>query len=182
MIETEIKFRIDDPEKISVLLKKLGAKKVDSGFEKNIIFDRNGELAGAERLLRLRSYGGMADITHKRKIPAEKFKVREELTLKIESFEKGADLLEALGFRPVWKYEKKRQTWELNGAGVTIDAMPVMGNFVEIEASEKEIAETAEKLGLDMTLGITKSYGDLFREHCKDMGVQLKDMVFGDEK
>jgi len=181
MIETEIKFRIDDPERIASALRKAGAKKADSGFEKNIIYDRGGELAQSERLLRLRSYSGKADITFKRKIPAEKFKVREELRVRIESFEKGASLLEALGFRPVWKYEKKRQTWELDGAGVTIDLMPMMGNFVEIEGSEKGIAEAAEKLGLDMTRGITKSYGDLFREYCKDMGIQLKDMVFGDK-
>lgn len=180
-LEIEVKFRVDDPSTIVARLKQAGAKKVDDGFERNIKFDRDGELFKAHSLLRLRSYAGKADITYKKRLPSEKFMMREEVILNIDSFEKGKKLLEALGFKPDFRYEKKRQTWEYNGVGVLVDVLTI-GNFIEIEGTKEKIVETAEKLGLDMRDALPLSYGELFMEHCKEKGIPLHDMVFKEEE
>jgi len=180
-LEIEVKFRIEDSAKIVEKLKELGAERVNSGFESNISFDKNGELKRAGNLVRLRSYDGHADITYKKHVSSDKFSIREETIVKIDSFENGKRLLEALGFKPIWIYEKKRQTWEFDGVGILVDAVPI-GNFVEIEGPEEKIAETAEKLGLDMRDALPLSYGELFMEHCKEKGIPLHDMVFKEEE
>ncbi len=181
MIEIEVKFRVDDHEPVLARLKRLGAKKVDGGFERNIKFDKDGgELYKSGMLLRLRSYAGKADITYKKRLPSEKFMMREEVIVNIDSFEHGKRLLQVLGFRPDFRYEKKRQTWEYNGVGVLIDVVAI-GKFIEIEGPKEKIVETAEKLGLDMADAIPLSYGQLFTQHCKEKGVPLHDMLLGVE-
>jgi len=178
MIEVELKFKVDNPEEFVRRLKKLGAKKVDDGLEENIKFtDSAGRIEKNDELLRLRSYAGRADITHKRMMPSTKFKQREEVVVNIDSFGKGRALLERLGFRAKGRYEKKRQTWELGDVGITLDTMPHMGNFMEIEGTEDGIKQTAEKLGLHMKDGITKDYGMLFGEYCRKTGSKLE-LVF----
>ncbi|MBN2330378.1 MAG: class IV adenylate cyclase [Candidatus Aenigmarchaeota archaeon] len=179
MLEIEVKFRVDDPGTIIERLKRVGARKVDDGFERNIKFDRKCRLLKAGSLLRLRSYAGKADITYKKRLPSEKFMMREEIILNVDSFERGKRLLEAIGFKPDFRYEKRRQTWEYNGAGILVDEL-VIGNFIEIEGTKEKIEETAGKLGLDMRDAIPMSYGELFIEHCKAKGVPLHDMVFGE--
>jgi len=181
MLEIELKFRIDDPEKIAKKLRGMGAMLASSGFERNIIWDRRGELKKSGLLLRLRSYGSHADITTKKKMPSVRFKVRKEIVVNIENFEKGKELLESLGYSKVWVYEKKRQTWEMNGVGVNIDEVPI-GNFVEIEGSEEKIVDTAKKLGLDMKESIPKSYMKLYIEYCEEKGLPTSDMVFSGGK
>jgi adenylate cyclase class 2 len=180
-LEIEVKFRVDDPGKIVERLKQAGARKVDDGLERNIKFDREGELFKANSLLRLRSYSGRADITYKKRLPSEKFMMREEVILNVDSFAGGKKLLEAIGFKPDFRYEKKRQTWEINGVGVLVDVLTI-GSFIEIEGPKEKIVETAEKLGLDMRDAIPLSYGELFTEYCKKKGVPLHDMVFREEK
>jgi len=173
-----LKFRIDDPAKIVERLKHIGAEKVDSDLESNLKFDRDGKFLKTGELLRLRSYAGKADITYKKKVPSEGFKVWVETIVNIDSFEKGKRLLEAIGFSQIGKYEKKRQTWEFDGVEVLVDVMPIIGNFIEIEGTEEKITETAKKLGFDMKDAITKDYRELFLEHCRNNGIKIRDMVF----
>jgi adenylate cyclase class 2 len=180
-LEVEVKFRIGDPSEIAGKLRKIGARMIDSGLERNIKYGGHG-IDDTEDLLRLRSYAGRADITHKRKPEnaPKGFKVMQETIVMIDSFERGKKLLEALGYRPVFVYEKKRQTWELGKVGILVDVMPLIGNFIEIEGSEDEIVATAGKLGLDMRDAIAKSYGDLFDKYCKVKGVAKDAFTFGD--
>jgi predicted adenylyl cyclase CyaB len=180
-LEIEVKFRIGDPAAIVEKLKAMGATMAEEGFERNVHYDRDGVLHGAGECLRVRECAGRADITHKRKVKDERFKVREETIVVIDSFERGKKLLERLGFRPVWRYEKRRQIWETGKAGVCVDEMPFIGNFIEIEAGRDAIVDLAAKLGLGMEDAITATYRDLFAEYCRKKGTPLRDMVFGEE-
>lgn len=180
-LEIEVKFRIEDPAKIVGKLKVLGARRVDSGLERNIQFDKDGEIEKSHKLLRLRKYAGKADITFKKSVSNEKFNVRQENIVFIDSFDRGRKLLQALGFTESRKYEKKRQTWELGDIGILVDEMPFLGNFIEIEATEEQIVEMAGKLGLDMRDAITKCYRTLFIEYCRKQGIKKLDLVFGDQ-
>jgi len=183
--EVEVKFRIDSTDSFVSRLKEIGAVKVDDGFERNLKFDKNNEMKNSKELLRLRSYGKKADITHKKKVEhprGDEFKVRDETIVNIDSFERGKKLLEALGFSQVGTYEKQRQTWELGESGILIDTMPFLGKFIEIEGSEEDIEEIAGKLGLEMKDAITNDYVSLFEEYCRENGISGKNMVFSEEK
>jgi predicted adenylyl cyclase CyaB len=184
-IEIEVKFRIGSIEEFSGRLRKAGAKLVKTGFERNIKYDRNGELNGKRELLRLRDYAGEADITHKRKArqdPAHKgFKVREETVVNIESFERGKKLLEMLGYEKDWIYEKKQQVWVLDGVEVFVDEMPQIGNFMEIEGSPEEIKRTAAALGLHMKDALTTSYADEYEAYMKKNRLPFGDLVFDED-
>ncbi len=182
--ETEVKFRIGDPDGVKKRLANAGAKLVSTGLETNIKYDRDGELRKRKELLRLRTYAGSADITHKRKPKnaSRDFKVREETIVRIDDAESGKKLLSMLGYERSGFYEKKREVWVFGSVQVMIDSMPFMGNFVEIEGSEKGIREVAEKLGLDFSTAITKGYGELFSSHCRDNGIPMQDMVFPEDE
>ena len=49
-VEIEQKYRLKDPAKVRVLLKKLGAKKIAGGTETNEFFDREAPELGVEPL------------------------------------------------------------------------------------------------------------------------------------
>jgi predicted adenylyl cyclase CyaB len=183
-IEIEVKFRIADAGEFSERLRKAGAKLVKTGFEKNITYDRNGELKERKELLRLRDYAGEVDITHKRKVKSEHkdFKVREETVVNIESFDRGKKLLEMLGYEKAWIYEKKQKVFVLDGIEVFLDEMPLIGNFMEIEGEPGEIKRTAAKLGLDMKDALATSYADEYEAFRNKNGLPFGDLVFRKEK
>jgi adenylate cyclase class 2 len=183
-IEIEVKFRIGSAEEFSEKLRKLGAKLVRTGLERNIKYDRDGEMHRKKELLRLRSYAGEADITHKRKTSSGTagFKVREETVVMIENFEAGKKLLEMLGYEKAWIYEKKRQVWVLGGIEVFLDEMPQIGNFIEIEGEPAEIKRTAAKLGLHMKDALTTTYADEYEACRKKNKMPFEDLVFSEDE
>ncbi|MFH0956774.1 MAG: class IV adenylate cyclase [Candidatus Aenigmatarchaeota archaeon] len=183
-IETEVKFRMGSAAEFSERLRKAGAKFVKTGFEMNIKYDRNGELEKKKELLRLRSYAGEADITHKRKAKSGRmgFKTREETVVMIESFDAGKKLLERLGYEKDWIYEKKQQVWVLGKIEVFLDELPLIGNFIEIEGEPEEIEKAARKLGLDMKDALTTTYADEYEAYRKKNKLPVEDLTFREGK
>lgn len=181
-IENEVKFRIGDTRPVEEKLRSAGAKLIESGLERNIRYG-NDFLRKSKDLLRLRSYGGSAVVTHKRKLASVKeYKVREETEITVSSFESARKILEAIGFEKAWIYEKKRQVWVLDGVEVLIDELPLIGNFVEIEGSNEEIERTAGKLGFDMKGARTTSYTEEYTEWRKANHLPKEDLVFPENK
>ena len=62
---------------------------------------------------------------------------------------------------------------------VAIDETP-FGTFVEIEGSDRGIAQMAEALGRGPDDYVLDSYRGLFSEHCRQRGLPVTDMVFED--
>jgi len=91
-------------------------------------------------------------------------KSREEVKVKVDSFEDALDLLRKLGFRPVMEVRKFRKIYRLKGAIVCIDEVEGVGKFVEIEIEsgsirDKEtIFDVAKLLGYSREESITRSY------------------------
>ncbi len=177
--EIEIKFKIDNPEEIREKLKSLGAVFHGKVFERNVTFDDpERDFGRGGKLLRIRD-NGRVTITFKGK-PEEnsKFKKRLEIEIVSDDFEKSVRLLKELGFQEVWRYEKERETWKLGNVEIVIDLLPFIGWWMEIEGNEKEIEETAKKLGLDISKGITDTYKKIFLDFCKEKGIKQEHMVF----
>lgn len=147
-------------------------------LETNAVFDDDqASLRRTERLLRLRNG---EELTVKIPVDDEKFKARREITLHtadgpIE------EVLEGLGFRPTWRYEKWRESWDLDGMFVTLDEMPFVGPVVEIEGDRERIDQTADRLGLGDVRTSTGNYRSLYDEYVRETGMEPGDMTFAAE-
>lgn len=128
--------------------------------------------------LRVRDDGGQAMLTYKGPVVPGVLKVREELETAASSAERLLAILAALGYRPVFRYEKRREEHDLPGAVVAIDDTPI-GTFVEIEGDPAAIHAAARRLGFSEADYVTASYRTLYVDSLPD-GAEPGDMVFRD--
>jgi adenylate cyclase class 2 len=150
-IEIEKKYGLG-PGRVEPLrrrLKEVGAEGRGSAeFEENIIYTGPG-LDPARRVLRLRRKGGRAVFTfNERDSGSSPVKRQREEETEVSDAGAMSAILEALGYRPVLVYEKRRETWRVADTEVVIDELP-FGLFVEIEGEEASILEVEKLLGLD---------------------------------
>jgi adenylate cyclase, class 2 len=211
--ETEIKIRIDDEKGLRRALKKLGAKAVYPGagrvHEWNVIFDTpQGGLAKQGQLLRIRKEtleGGskrgkgsenlrivltfkapVAEIPQTRHGPPSdrRHKVREEIEVEVTDAQALTKILEGLGLRGWFCYEKYRTTFRLPRSRpwakdllIELDETPV-GTFLELEAPPEAIDRAAQELGFSKRDYVLKNYLTLYIEDCRRRGLQPRDMLF----
>jgi len=132
------------------ILKKAGAKLLKKEFlQRRYVFDlpQGHEIKGG--WLRVRDEGDKITLSLK-VVDGDKIHNQREVCLKVDSLEKGKEILETIGC-PLKAYqETKRELWTLAGVEITIDTWPFLEPFVEIEGdSEKVVKKTAVKLGFD---------------------------------
>lgn len=169
-LETEVKIRVDteDLESIRQVLRDAGFRVEHPRAEEvNCLFDwPDGRLAEDGCALRLRRYGARYLLTYKGKLIDDPlFKRREELQTQIADFSSMLRILESLGFRVAFRYDKVREKY-ISSDGkveVCIDETPI-GCFVEIEGSEEMIETIAERFGWDRSQFINRNYVNLYRE------------------
>lgn len=118
-------------------------------------------LYGRGCVLRVRDDDGRAFLTFKGAIEPGPLKVREELETAAGSAERLLAILAALGYAPVFRYEKYREELALAGALVAIDETPI-GTFLEIEGEADAIHDCARRLGFSAADYITASYRSLY--------------------
>ena len=164
MEEREIKLPVLEFDSVRSRLIELGAEcEVEASSERNSIFDRDDEIYGAGKALRLRIDGRGARLTFKGRARYEAgIKVREELETVVEDAIAMREILEALGYRRVNGYEKVREEWRLGAALIALDHTPI-GDFIEIEDSDP--ATVAREIGLDPESSESRSYLSLYRDY-----------------
>jgi predicted adenylyl cyclase CyaB len=177
MDEIEIKFRLDGPaehERLRVALRALGAAASPSRREVNRLFeDERGSLRAAGAVLRLRVLDDGPDgiLTFK---GAARFagavKSRRELETKVEDAAKLKQLLEALDYREVLLYTKRREAWHLGEVEVALDEL-VFGHFCEIEGPHDQILALAQRLGLREEQAESAGYPALMARHLATGGI-----------
>src|ERR1035438_8723246 len=108
--ETEIKLAVPNIQAARRMLRAAGFRVFRRRvFEANTGFDTPGlTLRGNRTLVRIREAGGRTTITYKGAPLAGKHKSREELEMEIPSERTMSQILERLGYRPVFRYEKFR--------------------------------------------------------------------------
>jgi len=143
--------------------------------------DPSGRLRRSGVLLRLRQAGRRAWLTYKGPALPGRHKDREELEQPLASQATAllTAVLERLGFRPVFRYQKYRTEYRpQRGAGlVALDETPI-GVFLELEGDPDWIDRTARRLGFSPADYITATYADLYLGHCRRLGRRPGDMVF----
>lgn len=182
--ETEVKIPLKNAGAMRDRLREAGFEvSVPRQFEANTLYDTpDAALARKSMLLRLRQAGDKSVITWKGPGEASPYKSRPELETTIGSIETLAKILEQLGYRPSFRYEKYRTEFRHgDGAGVvTMDETPI-GNFLELEGEGEWIDETAQKLGFSRKDYVLESYGRLYLAECERRGVEPGHMVFASQ-
>lgn len=181
--EIEIKFALRDRATLVQKLHDIGAERLyPETFEDNIVLDRRGELRTRGALLRVRKFGRYALATFKGPVAFEgNVKKREEVQTGVESFELAIQLLDALGFKPVFRYQKFREVWRVRDVEVVLDRTPI-GEYFEIEGPMDVIRTVAEDLGMHMDQGIRQTYADLYRQFRRTRADLPEHMVFPPEQ
>ncbi len=161
--EIEIKFWIKDLRALERKLRANGFRRVTPRtHEHNTLYDLPGEvLRKRGELLRLRKYGKTWVLTHKAKGLKGPHKARVETETQVADGESMAAILEALGLRPNFVYEKFRAEWSDGTGQIVLDETP-LGNIAEIEGAPRWIDDTARKLGVSTSEYVTSTYADLF--------------------
>jgi len=150
-------------------------------FEDNTLFDTRGlALRKAGALLRIRQAGTHATLTYKgRPSAGARHKIREELEVRLSASGAMAEIVQRLGFRPVFRYQKYRTEYKQHGnSGIaTLDETPI-GIYLELEGTPAWIDRSARRLGFREEDYITASYGRLYLDWCRENRVKPTDMVF----
>jgi adenylate cyclase class 2 len=178
--EIEVKFPIEDLPALRLRVIALGARcKIPRTYETNICFDTPDQRLAHQRcLLRLRR-DQRTLLTYKEPAAtAERdFKIRQEYEIEVSDFAQTQALLEKLGFVPILRYEKYRETFTYQGAEILLDEMP-FGTFMEIEGSREVIRTIAARLELDFESRLTASYGEIFTAIRAVYKLPITDMTF----
>jgi adenylate cyclase class 2 len=178
-LEIEIKFRISDLREIAGRLSALAFyEQTPRTFEQNALYDfPDSRLRRAGEMLRIRHYGDRWTITHKSKGTNQGYKQREELESAVLNGESIGRMLQSLGMRVIFRYEKLRTEWTDGRGHVVLDETPI-GDFGELEGEPEWIDEIAAKLGIGRDQYITSSYGELFEHWRRTTGSSAEHMVF----
>lgn len=166
-VESEIKLRMPGPGPAREAVARLGATLVRSRhFEDNVLFDdARSALVSSGRTLRLRRTDEATVLTFKGpRDDREGVKSRQEIEVKAGPGEADAlqAVLAAVGFRPLFRYQKYREAYRLGEVEIVVDETPI-GTFLEIEGPPAQIHAAARALGLGPRDYITESYAGLFQ-------------------
>ena len=180
-LETEIKIRTSSIAAVRKRLRDLGYKvHARRVFESNTMFDTpERRLREKGELLRIRRAGRETLVTYKGPSQAGPHKSREEIQTSAGGAGAMAEIFARLGLQPVFCYEKYRTEYSRRGSAgvITIDETPI-GNYLEIEGPPKWIDATARLLGYSPSDYITKSYGALYLDYCRDNNIEPSNMFF----
>lgn len=179
-VEREIKLEWPSVADARAAVAALGAAPVaPRRLQDDVLLDTPELALRAERCaLRVRRDGDVARLTFKGRPHADSMKVREELETGVGDADIVFTLLERLGFTPVFRYQKYREEFRLDGVTIAIDETPV-GVFVELESPDGiAIDALAVRLGRGPADYVTDSYYGLFAARRAERGLAGPHMVF----
>lgn len=190
--ETEIKLSISNASAIKRRLANLGFQKTEPRhFERNFLFDfPDLHLRESGCVVRLRYEGKRTLLTFKGPpLRSSTYKIRREIETEVEHGRRFREILEALGLRAIFCYEKYRTTYankkKKSGARfpglVVFDETPI-GDFLELEGPKRWIDKVAQHLGFCREDYITASYVALYFAKSEADGKKSQDMVFSGSK
>ena len=180
-LEREIKLRFESAEdaRARILGPGVGATRLRGRrLQEDCLLDSQDDALFHRRcVLRVRSEGGKSLLTFKGPVQPGPMKVREEHETVVADGDALLAILNELGLRVWFRYEKYREEFAAEDVIIAIDETPV-GTFVEIEGGEEHIHRTAAALGKTPADYLTDSYRTLFLEYCRDQGLPGTDMLF----
>lgn len=178
-LEREIKLRFADPDTAREAVARCGATPLRGRrLQEDCLLDTADEMLRRRRsVLRVRTEIGRSLVTYKGPAQPSPMKVREERETVVADGETMTYVLEQLGFRPWFRYQKYREEFGCENAIIAIDETPI-GTFVEIEGGEAAILNLAAALGRGPDDFLADSYRGLYVKDCQTKGLPVGNMVF----
>jgi adenylate cyclase, class 2 len=182
--EIEVKLAEPDLDAVRARLRDHTAQLRAARHEEvdDLFDDPDRKVSGSGRTLRLRRAAGRSILTYK---GAARFqggvKTREEREVEVSDAEEAEGILAGLGLSRRFRYEKRREEWDLEGCVVALDETPI-GNFVEVEGDPSAIRRVFVRLDLDFTEAIPYSYPELYQRRRKEDPTLPPDMVWEREE
>ena len=169
--ELELKAVLSDPDALRARLIAAGAVERFRGRMSDRRYDRAGELAARDEVLRVRSYhhpGAPIAAVLGWKGPAQRspegYKRRAEVELPIAA---GADaphaLLTALGYEIVHAIDRDVEVFELDGATVRLERYPRMDPLLEVEGEPAAIERAIALSGIPRAEFTAESLAEFVR-------------------
>lgn len=165
-IEVELKFRVDDLDRVRRAVSGLGGEAGPSIRQIDTYFAHPmRDFAETDEALRVRIVGETGCVTYKGPLLDAVTKSREETEIWFAGgaadAERFAGVLEKLGFARVRSVEKAREPWRLTWEGreveIAIDEVDGLGSFAELEMAASRASFEAAKtclLGLAERLSL----------------------------
>ena len=208
--EIEVKLRVTDVPAMLRQLKNLGALYESRVLERNTLYDTlDSDFRRRGALLRIRvetpaprpsaqppkpphapSPIRRTILTSKapaapHSARARRYKEKLERELVVAGSPKGWDeVLQSLGLRPGFRYDKIRSTFRLGhfpGLAIELDETPA-GTFLELEGLPHDIDRIARALGYSSHDYYCGSYWDVYVANCRRRGITPRNMVFDKQK
>jgi adenylate cyclase class 2 len=168
--ETEVKLRAPEgAAEAKARIEALGYRlQTARQLESDTLYDTSeARLRQGDQILRIRMRGSRCTLTYKGPAERSTYKSREELESDITQPAEFLKVLAALGYAPVFRYEKYRTTYADGSGLITIDETPI-GSFLELEGETHWIDAVAARLGHSSAEYITASYARLYRNYCQE--------------
>jgi predicted adenylyl cyclase CyaB len=168
--ELELKAVVTDPGAFRARLRAAGAVPRFMGRMTDLRYDRAGELATRDEVLRVRTFhypdGDEAILAWKGPTTRspDGYKLREEIELPISRL--GADpgrLLAALGYQPVHAVEREVEVYRLGAATARLETYPHMDMLLEIEGEPAAIEHAIVTSGIPRSEFTAESLTDFVR-------------------
>jgi adenylate cyclase class 2 len=181
-LEREIKLRFGGAETARAAVVEAGATPVRGRrLQEDCLLDTSDETLHVRRcVLRVRIESGRSLLTFKGPVQPSIMKLREELETVVGDGPLVLRVLEELGFRVWFRYQKYREEFALEDVIIAVDETPV-GAFVEIEGGDRGIVDVAGALGRGPADYLVDSYRRLYMLDCDARGVPPGDMLFEDD-
>jgi adenylate cyclase, class 2 len=179
ILEREVKLRFNSADEARDAILAAGATPLRGRRlqEDSLLDTGDEELRRRRCVLRVRVENGKSRITFKGPVQPSAMKLREEYETVVGDGEVLLRVFEELGLHVWFRYEKYREEFAHEDVIAAIDETPV-GVFVEIEGTERGIADMAIALGRSESDYILDSYRALFLQYRDERGLTGPDMVF----
>lgn len=152
--ELEVKGLVPDAPALERALTRAGAVMEFSGEMVDVRFDRGGDLAGRDEMLRLRVYRpadgpARGELGWKGPIGArDGYRHRPEVEVSVGDPEAALELVRRLGFLESQRIERAVTVYRLGGATLRIERYPEMDVLMEVEGEPEAIERAIRATGL----------------------------------
>ena len=179
IMEREVKLAFRDVDEARAAILAAGAEPLRARrLQEDCLLDtKDDQLFSRRCVLRVRMESGKTLLTFKCPVQESSMKLREELETIVGDGLLLLRVLEQIGFRVWFRYQKYREEFAHEDVIVALDETPV-GVFVEIEGSETGIHGMASALARKPEDYVLDSYRGLFVKHCQRHGLPVSDMLF----
>ncbi|MDB5332340.1 MAG: adenylate cyclase [Phycisphaerales bacterium] len=185
-VEIEAKMAVADLDVVRARLAECGAQPLGKFMEVNTFYDTDDRtLLAGDRGLRLRLNRNLQTneedhiLTYKGPRQPGALKSREEVELGVEGSAEAMKLLESLDYHKMLAFEKRRESWMLDGCRVELDELPHLGTYVEVEGpDEPTVMKARQKLNLSNSPLIKTGYVALLTGYLQEHGRATRDIKF----